>query len=95
MKCMYCGADNPQQAQACVRCGRELQAARPVRRRRAEDTRQPDEAGEARQYVYSPDEVIQSAPDYGETEPFAPTRQTVATGRFVPSVRSMADSSMR
>ena len=75
MKCMYCGADNPQQAQACFRCGRELQAARPVRRRRAEDTRQPDEAGEARQYVYSPDEVIQSTPDYGETEPFAPTRQ--------------------
>ncbi|MBQ5744691.1 MAG: zinc-ribbon domain-containing protein, partial [Ruminococcus sp.] len=27
MKCMHCGADNPQQAQACVRCGRELQAA--------------------------------------------------------------------
>lgn len=75
MKCMYCGADNPQQAQACFRCGRELQAARPVRRRRAEDTRQPDEVDDARQYVYSPDEVIQSAPDYGETEPFAPTRQ--------------------
>jgi|GEM_PF-3685293 len=75
MKCMHCGADNPQQAQTCLRCGKELQAARPVRRRRQEDTRQPGEAPDPRQYVYSPEEVIQTAPDYGETEPFAPTRQ--------------------
>lgn len=75
MKCMHCGADNPQQAQTCSQCGKELQAVRPVRRRRQDDTYQPDEVRDPAQYVYSPEEVMQSAPDYGETEPFAPTRQ--------------------
>ncbi len=75
MKCMHCGADNPQQAQACVRCGRELQAAGPAGRHRADDTYRPEEVRENQPFVYSPDEVIQPAPDYGETEPFAATRQ--------------------
>lgn len=75
MKCMHCGADNPQQAQACARCGRELQAAGPAGRHRADDTYRPEEVRENQPFVYSPDEVIQPAPDYGETEPFAATRQ--------------------
>ncbi len=53
MKCMHCGADNPQQAQACVRCGRELQAAGPAGRHRADDTYRPEEVRENQPFVYS------------------------------------------